>query len=70
MLILQTKRIFVGLHELQNISADTRIHSIKDMLLCMNLALLSVEANDMMASNLSGRRNGLSIQIPSEERMC
>ena len=59
---------FIGLYEIDNLTANTLVAAIKDTLLHMNLNFSRCcrQCNDG-ASNMSGAKHGTSIQILKEE---
>ena len=66
---LQDHEDFIGLYEVDNISANCLVHHIKDVLLRMNLNLSKCRGQCYdEASNMSGVKNGVAAQISSEEK--
>ena len=64
---LQGHEDFIGLYEVDNISADCLVFHIKDALLWMNINLSKCQGQCYDgASNMSGVRNGVAAQIISE----
>lgn len=66
---LQDHEDFIGLYEVENISAECLVHAIKDTLLRMGVSLSQCcgQCYDG-ASNMSGSRNGVAAQIIAEEK--
>ena len=66
---LQDHEDFIGLYEVDNISANCLLYHIKDVLLRMNLNLSKCRGQCYDgASNMSGIKNGVAAQISSEEK--
>ena len=66
---LQVHEDFTGLYEVENITADSLVHTIKDVLLRMKLKLFECRGQCYDgASNTSGSRNGVAAQIIAEEK--
>ena len=59
---------FVGLHVVNTVASDMITAVLKDVLLCMNLSLSNCRGQCYDgASNMSGRRSGVAVQLSSEE---
>ena len=59
---------FVGLHQVDNISADTLVAVIKDTLLRLNLTLSKVRGQCYDgAANMTGSKSGVATQIRAEQ---
>ncbi len=66
---LQDHEDFIGLYEVENITADSLVHTIKDVLLWMKVKLSECHGQCYDgASNMSGSRNGVATQIMAEEK--
>ena len=57
---------FIGLYKVDNITADTLVAAIKDVLTCLNLQRCRGQCYDG-ASTMKGARNGVAKQIADEE---
>ena len=59
---------FIGFHQLENIKSDTIVRVIKDILLRLNLSLDDCRGQTYDgASNMMGRKSGVSTQILAEQ---
>ena len=59
---------FIGLYKVDNITADTLVAAIKDVLICLNLSLQRCRGQCYDgASTMTGARNGVAKQITDEE---
>ena len=66
---LQDHEDFIGLYDVPRIDSDTLVHAIKDTLVRMGVSLCQCRGQCYDgASNMAGHRNGVAVQIQSEEK--